>query len=247
MKLANKVAIVTGAGRNIGEDTSKLLASEGATVAVVELDRRGFQAHFHAVGDGAVRLALDAVAAAIRANGDSGRRHHVAHLEVVNPADWPRFAELGVVANIQPFWAVADEQMQQLRIPYLGEERTAWQMPFASLARNGARLAGGSDWNVTTANPLLEIEVATRRIAPDHRDADPFLPDERLTLDQALGAFTLGTAHLNHLDADTGGIEIGKLADLVILDRDLRAPGAGPIGEARVSATFVAGREVFGG
>jgi predicted amidohydrolase YtcJ len=245
--LESRTALMTSPYAGLAEAGAPFIDPDLLREAVVELDRRGFQAHFHAIGDGAIRLALDAVEAAIRANGDSDRRHHVAHLEVVNPADWPRFAELGVVANIQPFWAVDDEQMQQLRIPFLGEERTAWQMPFASLARHGARLAGGSDWNVTTANPLLEIEVAVGRVAPDDRDASAFLPDERLTLDQALEAFTLGTAYLNHLDADTGSIETGKLADLVILDRDLRAPDAGPTGEARVTATFVEGREIIAG
>ena len=109
--------------------------------------------------------------------------------------------------------------------PVLGSERAGWQYPFASLKRAGARLAGGSDWTVSTANPLLEIEVATRRVAPETRDLDPFLPDERLTLDEALEAFTLGSAFVNHLDSVTGSIEVGKQADLVVLDRDL--PGSG--------------------
>jgi predicted amidohydrolase YtcJ len=213
--------------------------------AVIELDRRGFQAHFHAIGDGAIRLALDAVEAARAANGGADHRHHIAHLEVVHPDDVPRFGRLGVVANLQPFWASDDDQMQALRIPVLGPERTGWQFPFASLLRTGATLAGGSDWTVSTPNPLLEIEVAVTRVAPDRRDAAPFLPGERLTLDAALRAFTAGSAYVNHLDAETGTVEVGKLADLVVLDRDLRAPDAGPIGEASVRHTFVAGEEVY--
>jgi predicted amidohydrolase YtcJ len=213
--------------------------------AVTELDRRGFQAHFHAIGDGAVRLALDAVEAARAANGEGDGRHHVAHIEVVHPDDVPRFGQLGVVANMQPFWASDDDQMRTLRAPVLGPDRVGWQYPFASLLRAGATLAGGSDWTVTTANPLLEIEVAVTRVAPDTRELAPFLPDERLTLDAALRAFTIGTAYVNHLDADTGTIEVGKLADLVVLDRNLRAPDAGPIGDASVRLTFVEGEEVF--
>jgi predicted amidohydrolase YtcJ len=212
--------------------------------AVAELDRRGFQAHFHAIGDGAVRLALDAVEEARRRNGPSDRRHHAAHLEVVHPDDVSRFAALGMAANIQPFWAVADDQMSDLRVPVLGADRAAWQYVFRSLLRAGARLAGGSDWPVTTPNPLLEIEVATRRVAPHARDAEPFLPDEALTLDEAIAAFTIGSAYVNHLDEETGTLEPGKAADLVLLDRDLRDPGAGPIGEATVTATFVAGQRV---
>jgi predicted amidohydrolase YtcJ len=214
-------------------------------LAVPELDRRGFACHFHAIGDGAVRLALDAVAEARRRNGPGGPRHHAAHLEVVNPADVPRFAELGMTANIQPFWAVDDEQMRGLRIPALGPERAAWQYVFRGLADAGARLAGGSDWPVTTGNPLLEIEVAIRRVAPTARGAAPFVPEQRLTLDEALAAFTIGTAYVNGLDAETGTLEVGKRADLVILDRNLRDPDAGPIGDARVVATYVDGRPVM--
>ena len=213
--------------------------------AVIELDRRGFQAHFHAIGDAAVRLALDVVQAAMRANGAGDHRHHIAHIEVIHPDDIARFAELGVVANMQPFWASDDDQMRTLRIPVLGPDRAGWQFPFTSLLRSGARLAGGSDWTVTTANPLLEIEVAVNRVAPDTRDVAPFLPDERLTLDAALRAFTIGSAYVNHLDAETGTIEVGKLADLVVLDRNLRDERAGPIGDATVRQTFVEGQEVF--
>jgi predicted amidohydrolase YtcJ len=214
--------------------------------AVIELDRRGFQAHFHAIGDGAVRLALDAVEAARSANGMTDHRHHIAHLEVVNPSDVPRFAPLGVAANIQPLWASDDDQMRTLRVPLLGPDRAEWQYPFASLLRAGATLAGGSDWTVTSANPLLEIEVAVNRVDPDTRDRAPFTPDERLTLDAGLRAFTTGSAFVNHLDAETGSIEVGKLADLVLLDRDLRDRDAGPIGDATVRSTFVEGELVFG-
>ena len=213
--------------------------------AVIELDQRGFQAHFHAIGDGAVRLALDAIEAARAANGVTDHRHHIAHIEVVNPDDIARFGRLGVVANMQPIWASDDDQMQRLRIPLLGPDRVGWQYPFASLLRTGATLAGGSDWTVSSANPLLEIEVAVTRVDPDTRDAAPFSSYERITLDAALRAFTIGSAYVNHLDADTGTIEVGKLADLVVLDRDLHAPDAGPIGDGTVRHTFVEGEEVF--
>jgi predicted amidohydrolase YtcJ len=136
--------------------------------------------------------------------------------------------------------------MDELTIPFLGEERAGWQYPFASLLRSGSRLAMGSDWSVSTPNPLLEIEVAVTRVYPTSRDtSEPFLPDERLTLAESIRAFTLGSAYVNHLDGDTGTIEPGKLADLAIIDRDLFAPGAGPIGDARVLATFVGGQAVF--
>jgi len=213
--------------------------------AVIALDELGFQCHFHAIGDGAIRLALDVIEAARDRNGPTDRRHHIAHLEVINPVDLPRFATLGATATIQPIWATLDSQMVELRIPVLGPARVAWQYSFRSLQRAGARLAGGSDWTVSTPDPLLEVEAAVTRVDADERGMDPFLPDERLDLDTALRAYTIGSAFVNRLDASTGSLEVGKLADLVILDRNLRAPDAGPIGDARVRHTFVDGQEVY--
>jgi len=214
--------------------------------AVAELDRHGFQCHFHAIGDGAIRLALDAIEAARAANGDGGHRHHIAHIELVHPDDIGRFATIGAVANMQPFWAMDEAQMRDLRIPVLGADRARWQYPFRSLLEAGARMAGGSDWPVTTPNPLLEMEVAITRTDTDDRDGPALFPEERLTLDQALTAFTLGSAYVNHSDGETGSIEAGKRADLAVLDRDIRAPDAGPLGQARVVATLVAGEVVAG-
>jgi hypothetical protein len=213
--------------------------------AVVALDELGFQCHFHAIGDGAVRLALDAIEAALDRNGPSDGRHHIAHLEVINPADIPRFAAVGATATIQPIWATLDAQMVDLRMPVLGPERTTWQYPFRSLQRAGAHLAGGSDWTVSTPDPLLEVEAAVTRVDADDRAAEPFLPNQRLDLDTALRAYTIGSAYVNHLDASTGSLEVGKLADLVVLDRNLRSQDGRPIGEARVRHTFVDGREVY--
>ncbi len=212
--------------------------------AVRRLDALGFQCHFHGIGDGAVRLALDACESALRANGRTDGRHHVAHVQVVHPADVPRFGRLGVVANAQPYWACSSDQMVELNNPLLGPERTAWQYPFRSLLRTGAAMAMGSDWAVSTPNPLAEMEVAIRRVDDGDRDAEPFLPDERLSLDEALAAFTRGSAYVNHLD-DSGVLAPGKLADLAILDRDIDDPGAGYLGDARVVATAVGGRFVF--
>jgi predicted amidohydrolase YtcJ len=214
--------------------------------AVTLLDAAGLQPHFHAIGDRAVRNALDAVAVARAANGPSDTRPHIAHIQVIHPDDVPRFAVLGVAANAQPLWACHEGQMDRLTIPFLGPERTSWQYPFRSLLRSGAALAMGSDWSVSTANPLEEMEVAVTRVATELRgEREPFLPDERLTLEESIRAFTLGSARVNHLDADTGSIEVGKLADLAVIDRDLFAQDAGPIADARVLLTLVGGAVVF--
>ncbi|MGH2674705.1 MAG: amidohydrolase [Actinomycetota bacterium] len=218
------------------------LDPEELTAAVTGLDRRGFQVHFHAIGDAAVRSALDAVEAARRANGPSDRRHHIAHVQVVHPQDVPRFGALDVAATVQPFWASHEPQMDELTIPFLGPARTVQQYPFASLAGSGATLAFGSDWSVSTPDPMLQIEVAVTRVDPDDRGGEPFLPQERLDPDTALEAFTRGSAYVNRLDGKTGTIEAGKLADLVVLDRDPFADG--PIGQARVVLTVVGGRVV---
>ncbi|MGH3038039.1 MAG: amidohydrolase, partial [Gaiellaceae bacterium] len=207
--------------------------------AVVLLDSHGFQVHMHAIGDRAVRDALDAIEAAARANGRRDARHHLAHLQLVHPDDLPRFAELGVVANVSPLWACHSGYVDELTEPFIGPERSARMYPFGSLQRAGARLAFGSDWTVSTADPLPQLEVAVTRIAPETRGLEPLLPEEALDLPTALQTFTTGSAHVNFLDGETGTIEAGKLADLVVLDRDVLDQGSGPIGDARVLFTLV--------
>src|SRR3990172_5791396 len=146
-------------------------------------DGLGFHVHVHAIGDRAVREALDAFEAASASNPARDRRHTIAHIQVIHPADLARFAALGVVANGQPYWAVSERQMDVLTITFLGPERTGWQYPFGTLLHVGARLAFGSDWAVSTPNPLEEIEVAVPRLSPDHPSPTPFLPHERITLE----------------------------------------------------------------
>ncbi len=211
------------------------------SAAVVRLDALGFQPHFHALGDRAVRQALDAVEAARRANGWTDTRPTLAHLQVVHPDDLPRFRQLGALPNAQALWAVEEDQMAELTLPFLPAGAAARQYPFRSLLRHGATLVMGSDWSVSTPDPLLEIETAVTRISPEARGQHPpFLPDERLSLAEALRAFTAGSAHAQHLD-EAGTLEAGKLADFVVLDRDLFDEAAGPIGDARVVGTFVEG------
>ncbi|HET9248384.1 MAG TPA: amidohydrolase family protein, partial [Actinomycetota bacterium] len=212
--------------------------------AVTALDAHGFQVHMHAIGDRAVRNALDACEAAREANGVRDARHHIAHLQVIHPEDVPRFRALGVVANCQPYWAQHDPQMDELTIPYLGPDRAPLQYPFGSLHAAGATLAFGSDWSVSTADPLEEMEVAIRRADPTGRDAETFLPDQRLPLHVALAAFTAGASHVNH-DDEAGSIEEGTRADVVVLDRNLFDARDGTVADATVEHTIVAGRPVY--
>jgi predicted amidohydrolase YtcJ len=218
---------------------------------VAQLDGHGFQVHLHAIGDRAVREALDAIEAARRANpagpGHRDNRHHIAHLQVVHPHDVPRFAALGVTANMQALWAAHEPQMDELTIPFIGADRSARQYVFGDLLRSGARLAAGSDWAVSSANPMRAVHVAVNRSLQGSAGerAEPLLPNQSLTLGEALAAYTIGSAYVNHLDGETGTIEPGKLADLVVLDRDPFAVPPSEIGSTAVLATYVQGQPVY--
>jgi hypothetical protein len=215
----------------------------------VALDAEDFQLHFHAIGDRAVREALDGIEAARQANGMNDLRHHIAHIQVIHPDDISRFAELGVGANMQPLWACHEPQMDELTIPFLGEPRWRWQYPFGALERAGARLVGGSDWSVSSPDVLWGSHVAVTRMPPpdgdDHSGVEPFLPEQAISLASALTAYTQGSAWVNHLDDVTGTLEVGKYADLVLLDRDPFAGDPSGIGSTSVAQTFVDGERVF--
>jgi predicted amidohydrolase YtcJ len=218
---------------------------------VTALDREGFQVHFHALGDRAVRNALDAIQAARTANGDSGLLHHLAHLQVVHPDDIPRFAQLSATANIQPLWATHEPQMDELTIPFLGERRSSWQYPFGSLRAAGAALCAGSDWSVSSPDPLLGAHVAVNRSLPaeggagraeGHASAtDPFLPEQALSAEAIFAAYTSGSARVNGLADTTGSVSAGLDADFAIVNADLANGAAEEIGTAAVVQTWVRG------
>jgi predicted amidohydrolase YtcJ len=210
---------------------------------VTALDARGFSCHFHAIGDAAVRSGLDAVEAARLANGWIGTRHHISHIQVVHPDDIPRFSRLGVVANAQALWAQDGEDQKILTRPFLGAERARWQYPFGSLLRAGAMLAMGSDWGVTTADVLDQVDAAVTRTNHDEPDLPPLNESERISFLDALAGFTAGSAYVNHLEARRGTLAPGMLADLAILDRDPMA--GGHIRDASVAITVVGGRVVY--
>jgi hypothetical protein len=246
-----------GCGGQTGNRGLSYLDPQELCEVVTRLDAEQFGVHFHAIGDRAVREALDAVAAARAANGQTVGRHHIAHLQVVHGDDIPRFRELGVTANMQALWAVHEPQMDELTIPFLGPERAARQYPFGDLLRSGARLAAGSDWAVTSANPLWGIHAAVTRTLPPGAAgpktgrpgaagpaAEPLLPGQALSLGAALAAYTAGSAYVNNLDL-TGTIGPGMLADLVVLDRDPFVGPPGEIGATTVQLTYIDGQRVY--
>ena len=210
------------------------------------LDAEDFQVHIHALGDRAVRDSLDAVEHAIEVNGRRGNRHHLAHVQIVRPEDVPRFAELDVTANGQPLWACLDDQMSDLTLPFLSATARAQQYVFRSLLDSGARLAFGSDWPVSSPNPLLGIHVAVNRVAPG-ADTEPLLQGQRLTVTEALDAYTRGSAFVSRREDSTGVVEIGMAADLAIVDADLLAIDPKEIADVRITRTYAQGQLVHEG
>jgi len=233
---------------NRGDQFVGELLNEPAVLneAVTALDAAGFQIHFHAIGDRAIRSAFDSIQAAREANGKHDNRHHISHIQLFSPEDIPRFAELDVVANFQPLWAIEDGYITDLTIPRIGEERGKFLYPIGSVQRTGARVAFGSDWYVTSANPLDGIEAAVTRLDPDGKTDEPLGENEEINLAQAIENYTLNSAYVNFLDVDTGSIEIGKLADIIVLDRNLFDVPASEINQVRVIATLFRGELVFG-
>jgi predicted amidohydrolase YtcJ len=228
-----------------GDRGTPLLEPEAFDALAVALDRAGFQIHVHAIGDRAVRMALDAFAAAGRANGFRDMRHHIAHLELIDPADIPRFKRLGAAANFQALWAYADPYITDLTLPILGPARSRWLYPIGSVARTGAVIAGGSDWSVSSLNPLLAIQVALTRRGPEDGPGEAWIPEERVDLTTMLRAYTVNGAWLSRDEGWRGTLEAGRAADLIVLDRDLYGLAPSEIGKARVVLTLLDGRAVY--
>jgi predicted amidohydrolase YtcJ len=219
--------------------------AERLTDLVTALDKAGFQIHVHAIGDRAIRSALDALGAARARNAVRDWRPILAHIQLFDPTDIPRFRELGAIADFQPLWAFPDPYIRELTEPILGPARSRWLYPIASVARSGAALAAGSDWSVSSPNPLLGMQVAITRCDPDAAACSPWIPEERVDLATMLAAYTIGGAYANFEERESGSIEVGKKADLVVLDRNLFAIPPQEIGRTRVLATYFEGAEVF--
>lgn len=212
--------------------------------AASRFDRAGFELHMHAIGDAAVRLALDTVEAVARGNPKRSRRPVTAHTHLVHPDDRGRFAALGVIANFEPLWAQPNGVMVDLTEPRLGAARSAWQYPIGSLLRSGAPVSFGSDWPVSSPVPLEGIAVAVSRQTARGEPAGGWNPSERITLDEALRAYTAGTAAQAGGPAE-GVIAVGEPADLVAVGADLRYVPPRALSEIPVIGTWLAGRRVF--
>lgn len=212
---------------------------------VTRLDLAGFQVHIHAIGDRAIRMSLDAFEAAEHANGRRDARHQLAHIQLFDPQDIPRFRRLGVIADFQGLWAWPDKYITELTEPQLGPERSRWLYPIASVARSGAQLAGGSDWPVSSFNPFEAIEIAVTRRGLGETEKPSWIPEERAELATMLAAYTIGGAYLAGEEQKSGSLEVGKSADLIVLDKNLFSLPPHEIHTAKVLLTLLEGQETF--
>lgn len=212
--------------------------------ALAAFDQDGFQAHIHAIGDAAIRVSLDALEQVEDRNGPRDRRSVIAHTQLVHPDDLKRFAAGDVIANFEPLWAQRSAVMTELTEPRLGRERSAWQYPIGSLLRSGATVSFGSDWPVSSMVPMHGVAVAVSRQTPDGEPPAGWLPEERLTLDEAIGAYTRGSAVQGYQDA-AGLLVTGAPADLVVLDGDLPAMDAPALAAAPVVGAWLRGVQVY--
>ena len=219
--------------------------AESLSDAVCRVDELGLQIHIHAIGDAAVRQALDALEEVVRRNGPRDRRSVIAHAQLVDDADINRFAELEVIPNMQPLWAQLDALMTVLTIPRLGAERADKQYRIHTIDKSGAPLAFGSDWPVSSGAPLDGISVAVSRQTEAGEPHGGWTPDEILPIERALSAYTAGVAFQAYAEHRWGQLVSGASADLVWLDRDPRTTPALDLPALSVRGTYLNGRLVY--
>lgn len=244
--IPQKTAFMLAPYENGGDERgTPQIAPELLKKAVTAVDAKGMHAFLHAIGDGGVHISLDAVEAARKANGAKPTHHMITHMNVVDPSDQPRFGKLATFAQFQPSWASWYDYMD-LTVAAIGPKRATYVYPAGSIVRAGGKLAYGADWPVGGANPLEGIEVAmTRRTAGDP-NAKPLLPEEGVSLKDAIASHTINVAYVNGFADVTGSIKAGKSADLVVLDKDIFKLPVYEISKAKVLVTLFEGKPVFG-
>jgi predicted amidohydrolase YtcJ len=216
---------------------------ENLNQIVTAADAAGLTVHIHAIGDRAVRGALDAFADSRHRNGASDNRDQIAHLELIDPSDFARFKQLSVIANFQLLWAERDDYIEKATIRYLGPHRSQYLYPARSLRDAGAMIVGGSDWSVSSFNAFSAMEHAvTRSEGPGHA---ALLPEQSLTLQDMVDAYTINAAYALKQERTTGSLEAGKRGDFIVLDRDIFGIDARDLHNTQVTATYLDGREVY--
>lgn len=225
-----------------GDSGTTQWAPEKYAAAVADLDRHGFQIFTHAIGDRAVRIALDAYQRAGELNGTVGLRHRVEHIEVISEQDIPRFASIGVVASMQPLHAYPAEGVWGRHV---GLERDKFAFAWNSLLAANAHLAFGSDWEVVTMNPWPGVQTAVTRQDDQGLPPGGWRPEQRITVAQTIAAYTIGAAYAGHRELTEGSLEPGKLADLIILSKNPFEVDPHELSKTTVLLTMVGGRVVY--
>ena len=212
---------------------------------VDRMDAAGFQIYIHAIGDGGVRMSLDALEKAMRARPDQKRRHRLEHIETIDAADIPRFGSLGIIAGMQPYHAYPEPNLLTVWAANIGRERVGRAFAWNGIAAAGGRLVFGSDWPVVTIDPIIGIHNAVLRQNTDGTPEGGWVPAQRVTLEQAIAAYTLSGAYGSFEEDVKGSVKEGKLADLVVVWPDIFKAPPGEIHKARVTLTVFNGREVY--
>ena len=209
---------------------------------MVGADAAGLQLNIHAIGDKAIRDLLDIFHDVAQQNGDRDRRFRMEHAQHIHPNELPRFAAQDIIASMQPYHAIDDGRWAERVI---GPERARTTYAFRSLIDSGARVAFGSDWYVAPASPILGIHAAVTRQTIDGANPDGWVPEQKVTVEEALRAYTVEGAYASYDEDNRGQLKSGMLADFVVLDRDLTAINASEIKDTQVLRTVVGGRTVY--
>jgi len=212
---------------------------------VAELDRRHIQICTHAIGDRAIRLALDAYENSGKVNGTKDARHRIEHIEDASAADIPRFGSLGVIASMQPLHAKPDDDTLNVWAPRVGQERVQRAWAWHSIQSGGGIVAFGSDWPVVTLSPWPGIQNAVTRQTLEGKPAGGWIPSERISLADAIKGYTLNAAYSGHREKDEGSLEAGKLADFIVVSQDLFKIEPSKIGVTQVLLTMVGGQVAY--
>jgi predicted amidohydrolase YtcJ len=228
-----------------GSNAEALYSTDRLTDFAAAFDGAGLQLHVHSIGDGATRQMLDVIERVAERNGPQDRRPVLAHLEVIDPDDVARFAPLGVMANFQPLWAYPDSYIEDLTIPVIGPARSEWLYPIAAVADAGGVISAGSDWSVSSMNPFEAMEVAVTRRDPSGAGEKVLTPQHRIDVQQILEAYTVHGARVTFTEDELGTITVGKLADIIVVDRDPVTVEPEDLSEIRVMTTVLEGREVL--
>ena len=232
----------------LDDPTSKglLIWSDAEIIeAAITFDKAGLQLHIHAIGDAAVRQALDAIEAVIASNPSWDRRPVITHAQLIDPLDLPRFAALGVIANFQPLWTYLDPMNKELILPRIGEARNNQQYQLRKVIDSGAQVSFGSDWPITDFTPLVALAVPVHRQSPDREPPQGWSIEQAITIEESLHFYTAAVAHQLFREADYGTLEVGKVADFIILDRNPIETDLHEVRDIKVLTTYRRGKKVL--